>query len=167
MNTPYSHHLKAFTLEAAIRDLETAIVTFPAIDLRSRARESRGDGKWTRQEILGHLIDSASNNLQRFVRTQIPAHLESGRLVLPGYAQNDWIAINHYATRNWDDLVQLWAALNAQIAHIMRHVTPSSLQTPCAIGGGEPIPLEALMIDYVGHLKHHLEQIVQSSTGEA
>jgi DinB superfamily len=167
MNTPYAHHLEAFTLEAAIRELETAIATFPATDLRPHALESRGEGKWTRQEILGHLIDSASNNLQRFVRAQIPVHLETGRLVLPGYAQNEWIAVNHYATRSWDELTSLWTALNAQIAHIMRHVAPSSLQTPCVIGGGEPIALEALMIDYVGHVKHHLKQIAQSSTGDA
>src|SRR4030095_2595683 len=32
-------------------------------------------GKWSKKEILGHLIDSATNNHQRFVRTQMTEEL--------------------------------------------------------------------------------------------
>jgi hypothetical protein len=43
--------------------------------------------KWTRKQLLGHLIDSASNNYQRFVR------LQQGNLVgFPGYDQEFWVA---------------------------------------------------------------------------
>jgi DinB superfamily len=159
MNIHYAQHLSELTLDSAIRELETAVRQFPTRDLEIQASASRGEGKWTRQQLLGHLIDSALNNIQRFVRAQIPSHLEGGKLVLPGYAQNDWIAVNAYDARDWSDLAQLWKALNLQIAHVMRHASPSSLQTSCIIGGGEAMPLEAVMIDYVGHLKHHLEQI--------
>jgi hypothetical protein len=159
VNIHYAQHLSGLNLPSAIEELETAVRDFPARTLEARATQSRGDGKWTRQQLLGHLIDSALNNIQRFVRAQIPAHLEHGKLVAPGYAQNDWIAVNAYDARTWNDLVQLWTALNLHIAHVMRHASPSSLQTPCVIGGSEPLRLEEVMIDYVGHLKHHLEQI--------
>ncbi len=161
----YGQYLSALTLEAAIADLREALTdgqdTFLYLedDLLERPL---GTGKWTPKETVGHLIDSAGNNWQRFVRAQIPAHLTDGVLISPGYAQNEWVALQRYNERDRLDLIELWAALNEQILHIMEGVNPESLQTPCIVGGGSPMTLKAMMMDYVGHLKHHLEQLPEA-----
>jgi hypothetical protein len=69
--------------------------------------------------------------------------------------------VNHYVTRDWGELLELWDAVNTHILHVMDNVNTSKLQTHIKISGGDPITLEALMIDYVGHLKHHLAQILE------
>ena len=117
---------------------------------------SRGAGKWGRKEILGHLIDSAANNHQRFVRAQF-----SDRLVFPGYDQDAWVEANAYRSRAWSELVELWAAMNRHLAAAVERVPAGKLGTPCAIGEYEPKPLEWWIRDYVRHLKHHIEQIEQ------
>ncbi len=115
---------------------------------------ARGAGKWTRKEILGHLIDSAANNHQRFVRAQFTSPLS-----LPGYDQEAWVRLHRYRERPWGELVDLWVSLNRQVAAVIEFVPAEKLQTPCIIGGQEPKPLEWWMRDYLRHLKHHLEQI--------
>jgi DinB superfamily len=165
LKTPYSHLLKTATLETAIMELEFALkfegelIALPYIDTQKAGE----DGKWSKKQELGHLIDSALNNHQRFVRAQIHAHLENGVLRIAGYNQNDWVRIGEYQTRVWGELVRLWKSLNQQILHVMKNVAPEALQTPCTIGGGEPIALELVMIDYVGHLKHHIAHILEES----
>jgi hypothetical protein len=114
----------------------------------------RGPGKWVRKEILGHLIDSAANNHQRFVRAQFAAPLIS-----PGSDQNAWVSIHRYRERPWSELVDLWAALNGQVAAVIASVPAAKLQTPCIIGDRESASLAWWMQDYLRHLKHHLEQI--------
>ena len=118
------------------------------------ASKSRGAGKWNRKEILGHLIDSAANNHQRFVRAQ-----SSDPLVLPGYDQVAWVEANAYDSRAWSELVELWAALNRHLAAAVERVPAAKLGTICAIGDQEPKPLEWWIRDYVRHMKHHIEQI--------
>jgi len=115
----------------------------------------RGPGKWMKKEILGHLIDSAANNHQRFVRA--PA---ADPFVGPGYDQNAWVAANRYRERPWSELVDLWAGLNRHLAHVIAGVPAEKLQTRCLIGDSQPAPLEWWIRDYVHHLKHHLAQIV-------
>ena len=115
----------------------------------------RGPGKWMKKEILGHLIDSAANNHQRFVRA--PA---ADPFVGPGYDQNAWVAANRYRERPWSELVDLWAGLNRHLAHVIAGVPADKLQTRCLIGDSQPAPLEWWIRDYVRHLKHHLAQIV-------
>src|SRR5262245_20064045 len=68
-------------------------------------------GKWSRKEILGHLIDSAANNHQRFVRLQI-----TNRVDLPGYQQDHWVRLQHYQEDKWVDIVSLWQAYNKHLA---------------------------------------------------
>jgi hypothetical protein len=119
-----------------------------------RSLESRGDGKWVRREILGHLIDSAANNQQRFVRAR-----SSNPFVWPGYDQNAWVAAHAYRDRPWSELVDLWAAFNAQVAAAMESVPADRLATTCMIGNEPPASLEWWMRDYVRHMRHHLNQI--------
>ena len=116
--------------------------------------QDRGVGKWVRKEILGHLIDSAANNHQRFVRAQL-----TSPFVGPGYDQQAWVSLHRYRERPWADLVALWVALNRHVAAVIESVPAEKLQTPCIIGDHEPAPLEWWMRDYLRHLKHHLEQL--------
>ncbi len=120
----------------------------------AEASGDRGPGRWTRKEILGHLIDSAANNHQRFVRAQF-----TSPFVWPGYEQEAWVSVHGYRRRLWTELVDLWVSLNNHVAAVIEFVPQEKLQTPCAIGGGEPNSLEWWMNDYLKHLRHHLEQI--------
>ena len=112
-------------------------------------------GKWSRKEILGHLIDSASNNHQRFVRAQL-----DGALNFPAYAQEDWNRTQQYQSEPWVNLVGLWSSYNRHLAHVIAAIPESAGPTKCVIGSGAPITLEFLAADYVVHLEHHLEQIL-------
>ncbi len=165
MRTHYSHLLKTATLESAITELEFdlkfegELIALPYIDTQKAGE----DGKWSKKEELGHLIDSALNNHQRFIRAQIPVHLEDGILKFPGYAQNDWVQVGEYQTRVWGELVRLWKSLNQQILHVMKNTPLEAREIKCSIGGGEPVTLEFVMVDYVGHLKHHMSKILEKA----
>jgi len=138
-------------IDAALRDLRALTDADAAAD--------RGAGKWTCKEILGHLIDSAVNNHQRFLRAPV-----ADPFVWPGYEQNAWVAAQRYRDRPWAELLELWAAVNRHVAYAIASVPASSLQTRCTIGDGEPVTLEWLMHDYLRHLRHHLAQILDSRT---
>jgi hypothetical protein len=112
--------------------------------------------RWTIQEVLGHLIDSAANNHQRFVRAQFVE-----KLVFPKYEQNEWVGSQQYAAADWNRLVDLWAAYNRHLAHVIRCVKPKALPTICVIGPYEPVTLQFLIEDYVVHLKHHLQKMAE------
>lgn len=114
----------------------------------------RAAGKWSRKEILGHLVDSAANNHQRFVRAALAAPLE-----FPGYEQERWVSAQGYDGESWADLVQLWRSYNLHLHHVMMRIPGDRKSARCVIGGKEPVTLEWLMRDYVRHLRHHLEQI--------
>lgn len=122
------------------------------------ASAPRIEGKWSRKQILGHLIDSASNNHHRFVRAQIEKTLD-----MPSYTQNEWIATQSYQNRPWSDLVTLWTAYNQHLLHLIVTTPAENLNIPCRVAGDESGSLEFLMIDYVAHMQHHLNQIVATS----
>ncbi len=111
--------------------------------------------KWSRKEILGHLIDSASNNHQRFVRAQL-----SGEIRLGGYEQEQWVNSQEYQSEPWKNLVSLWSSYNHHLAHVISATPEERLKNVCYIGDGEPVSLEFLIKDYVRHLKHHIDQIL-------
>jgi hypothetical protein len=111
-------------------------------------------GGWSRKQVVGHLIDSASNNHQRFVRAALQPSLE-----FPGYQQDDNVRVQAPQEAAWDLLVDLWVAYNRYLAHIIARVPQAKLETPCRIGAGQPVTLGFLIEDYVTHLIHHLEQL--------
>lgn len=125
--------------------------------------------KWSPREIIGHLIDSASNNHQRFVRGQL-----QDDLVFPGYAQEDWVRIGRYADAPWGELVALWRTFNLQLARVMESTPEEVRRRPrerhdfatIGVSGppGEPPCLDHIMSDYVAHLLHHLGQIFAMNT---
>ena len=111
--------------------------------------------KWSKKEILGHLIDSAANNHQRFVRMQI-----ENNLPLPQYQQNEWVNVQHYNSRNWIDVVKLWLTYNMHLLHIMKNVDESKLSnTGEFLEYGEKT-LQFLIDDYVDHMEHHFKALL-------
>lgn len=112
-------------------------------------------GKWTRKEIIGHLIDSASNNHQRFVRAGI-----AGSLTFPGYPQAELVALQRPNDLPWALLVELWTSYNRYLAHVIAALPQSAVDVMCVIGENPPATLLYIADDYVAHLKHHLNQIL-------
>lgn len=130
------------------------------------AATPRARGKWSPKEILGHLIDSASNNHHRFVRAQLTADLE-----FPGYQQEEWVSAQRYQSAPWPALIGLWMHFNLHLARVIEAIPAASRQAPRArhnlheiawqpVPRDRPTTLEYLLRDYVGHLRHHLAQIL-------
>ena len=111
-------------------------------------------GGWSRMQVMGHLIDSASNNHQRFVRASL-----QGALEFPGYDQDGMVRVQAVQQADWLTLVALWAAYNRFLAHVIAHIPADKLETPCRIGSGNPVTLRYLAEDYLAHMLHHLRQI--------
>lgn len=110
-------------------------------------------GKWSKKEIIGHLIDSACNNQQKFVRMML---IEGGHLDFVGYQQDDWVAVQAYQSASWPELIALWAAYNRQLAHLIRHIPADKHGSTISIEGSKPFRLDFIVPDYVEHLRHHL-----------
>ncbi len=140
-------------LAAALRsEVDRAAGVFRRLG-EAEVTRSRGAGKWVRKELLGHLIDSAANNHQRFVRAQLGTPFE-----WPTYDQEAWVSLHRYRERAWGELVELWVALNRHVAAVIETVPAAKLQTPYG-DGAERNTLEWWMRDYLRHLKHHLAQL--------
>jgi hypothetical protein len=152
-----------------VRELLAAVEQgAPALLALSAAASARrpGRGKWSPREIIGHLVDSASHNHQRFVRAQFQDHL-----VFTGYEQDAWVVAQRYQDAPWPDLVALWAAFNRHLARVMvavpeavrrrehrRHNLHELAWRP--VPEGDVATLDYFMADYVGHLLHHLRQVL-------
>ncbi|MBS1858368.1 MAG: DinB family protein [Acidobacteria bacterium] len=119
------------------------------------AEQKPRSGGWSKKELLGHLIDSVSNNHQRFVRGQLVRRLE-----FPEYQQNEWVAAQDYATASWPDLVNLWLLFNRHLLHVLRHLPESAQSNEITVGGKAPVTLVKLAEDYLSHMNHHLAQIL-------
>lgn len=107
--------------------------------------------RWSISEVVGHLVDSACNNHQRFVRAQ-----HCTEFVFPKYDQNEWVVAAAYRASEWKSLVELWYHYNRQLAVLIRNIRVASLSTPCTITPYESSTLGFLVEDYLAHLKHHV-----------
>ncbi|HYV99466.1 MAG TPA: DinB family protein [Gemmatimonadaceae bacterium] len=162
ITTTYSHNLSDPTIAGAAAAISGALADETRLRGMSDADASQPTvlGKWSRKEILGHLVDSAANNVQRFVRAQIPAHLTNGMLVTPGYEQDEWVRTAAYQSRTWEEIIELWIALNRHVVHIIENFDLASANVSTVIGDGQPKPIEHVIVDYAGHLIHHHRQIL-------
>jgi hypothetical protein len=126
--------------------------------------------EWSAKEIIGHLIDSAANNHQRFVRAQF-----TDELVCQGYDQEAWVTSQKYNEESWPDLVHLWAAYNLHLLHfisvmpqdVLSRVRPNHNLDQVAwksVDKSTPTTLEYFVRDYAGHLQHHLNQVFERTT---
>jgi hypothetical protein len=118
-------------------------------------------GGWSRRQVMGHLIDSASNNHQRFVRASLQDSLE-----FPGYDQNGWARVQAAEEADWSLLVALWAKYNRYLAHVIAHLPTAKLEVPVRVGQDEPVTLKFLAEDYLRHMVHHLGQIGAAPVGQ-
>jgi hypothetical protein len=134
-------------LAAVLRDAMPWLVTVSEAEASVPERE----GKWSGKQVIGHLIDSAVNNLGRIVRMQI----EDGQS-FSGYEQMEWVSLQHYAEREWAQVLALWFALNEHVEWVIRHVEKARLANRGVIEG-ENVTLGFLIADYVAHMEHHLQ----------
>jgi hypothetical protein len=175
------HHLDAAggIARAAAAMPACAVELSNAVDAALPALRALGDeesrrrpapGTWSPREIVGHLIDSASNNHQRFVRASF-----QDDLVFAGYDQDQWVALQQYQDAPWEDLLILWASFNRHLARVMT-ATPLDIRRRerCShnfdriamrpVPAGTPATLEYFMEDYVQHLHHHLRQVHEAAS---
>ncbi len=128
---------------------------------------SRTPDKWSPKQIVGHLIDSAANNHQRFVRAQF-----THDLIFPGYQQEDWVNVQRYNDEPWPQLVDLWANYNLHLVHLISVMPTETLTKPRTnhnldqiawqtISQNQPTTLDYFVRDYVGHMHNHLRQILR------
>jgi len=112
--------------------------------------------KWSKKEILGHLIDSAANNHQRFVRIQY----EQEPVIF--YDQNEWNKLHHYNELNSGQLIQFWKMYNEHLVNLLKRIPRENMDRKGVSRNGERQPLGWYISDYVVHMEHHLKQIVDN-----
>jgi hypothetical protein len=159
--TPDDAPAYALALQSTTRDAAQWLAVLPQPVIAWRPTPSA----WSIKEIIGHLVDSAANNHQRFVRAE-----QQSDLVFPEYDQEHWVRAQAYDAAPWTELVSLWAAYNAHLARVMSTLPASARERrherhnlhqigwrPFA--ADQPATLGDLMHDYVLHLEHHLSQV--------
>jgi len=139
--------------EKLLSVIETAEPKLRAVSASESAKPLLSGG-WSRKQVIAHLIDSASNNHQRFVRA-----VQQTSLDFPEYDQDGNMRVQAPQEADWPLLVSLWAAYNRYLAHVIARLPASKLETPCRIGSGKPVTLGFVATDYLTHLVHHLGQI--------
>ena len=132
---------------------------------QSKTTKKIAEDKWSPNEILGHLVDSAINNHRRFVLMQIQHNL-----VFDGYDQDAWVKKQNYQFRDWNILLNLWLVLNKNIIVVLKNVNPDLWNKRfkrhnlhqiawMTVPKANPISIEYFVKDYFGHLTHHINQI--------
>jgi hypothetical protein len=119
------------------------------------ASRPREPGKWSPKELLGHLIDSATNNHNRFVRGILDPEVR-----LPKYEQEGWVRAQRYSGTEWGALIDFWRLYNLHLARVIEGIPADRVEVPCRIGDNPPMTLGDLAADYVLHLEHHIRQVL-------
>jgi hypothetical protein len=133
-------------LDGVIRAAVSWLVTLSDEDASVPERE----GKWSAKEVVGHLTDSAVNNLARMVRMQGP-----DPLAFAGYEQEAWVRRQDYREREWSAVLGLWFALNEHVVWMVRHIERDLLANEGMIEG-DRLTLGYLIEDYIAHMQHHM-----------
>jgi len=143
-------------MKDTVNDLIDAIDDFLKINQEAIDWENKtSPDKWSKKEIIGHLIDSAQINLQRFVRC---TYEENFKLI---YAQDEWVAAAHYQDTDIKEILDLWILLNRQIVRVLLNYPANRSQAQCDNDKNEVKlhTVEWLAADYVRHMQHHLGQV--------
>ena len=139
----------AFQLEAIIDQHLAALHAM----LKEKMAYKPSPDKWSKKEIIGHMIDSAQNNIRRFIVAQYD---ENPHIV---YKQDNWVALSNYQNYDVTDLVNLWYLINKHVVIILKNMQPDMLQRKCLTENDHTI--EWLAQDYIRHLRHHLHQVLE------
>ena len=115
-------------------------------------------GRWTRKQIVGHLLDSATNNRQRFVRAA-----SEGSFNGPNYGQDAWVAAHGYAEQTWETLLSWWEVEHEILMAIVDRIHESRFEAECVLDADAPVTLRFLIEDYVAHQRWHLKQLLAVS----
>lgn len=142
-------------LNSLIQQVPQKIKNLAVEDLSKRPAQN----KWSGKEILGHLCDSAVNNLQRFIRVQF----EDQPFVITAYEQEKWVSVQKYQDTSINDIMELWVCLNRQIARIITGIPREKYLYLCKIDNSQTVTLQALVEDYLDHMNHHLTQIYEKN----
>jgi hypothetical protein len=137
----------ASEIDSLIESWRTKLLELDAVSAHSKPAPDR----WSISEVVGHLVDSACNNHQRFVRAQYCTDF-----VFPKYEQNEWVAAANYQESDWGSLVELWYHYNRLMAGLIRNMRTSKLSTACTITPYETCTLGFLVTDYLDHMKRHV-----------
>lgn len=150
-------------MKEVVRELREIVETFskriaeiPEVEFSAKPIST----KWSKKEVLGHLIDSAENNLRRFI---------CGQYELPPtkirYEQDFWVNANGYKNSPSSEVVTNWKLINLKICRVLSSMPPENYFKQCDLGKTEAnlYTIEWLAVDYVKHLKHHLNQIIPAS----
>ena len=151
---PVVHHTNMKTVADDLESRLTVAKRLRETDARTVSQRP-APGKWSAKETLGHLIDSAANNHQRFVRVQLYDDLD-----LPGYEQESWVAVQGYQEAAWGDLLWLWKAFNEHLVRIIALIPEEKLARTFRVAGEEPVTLGYWVEDYLRHMQKHLGQIL-------
>lgn len=119
-----------------------------------RAGEKSAPDRWSSKEELGHLIDSATVNHQRIVRTIL-----EDRPALYDYDGDRWVALHEYQSSHWTELIRLWLAINEHILRVVDTITTDLWARTCTVGDSAPMTLSALVGSYIDHMLDHLGHI--------
>jgi hypothetical protein len=149
-------------METVVKELESIVESysqkFTQISDQDFSAKPNPD-KWSRKEVIGHLIDSAHNNLRRFIVGQYD---HQPNIV---YQQDFWVKANTYQQAPKDDVIQLWRLINLQIAAVLASMPKENYSRICNTGKNTPElnTIEWLAADYVKHMKHHINQVIAGS----
>jgi hypothetical protein len=138
----------AFELEAVI---DQHIAALHAM-LKDKMGYKPSPAKWSKKEIMGHMIDSAQNNIRRLIAAQY----EEAPMIV--YKQDNWVAISNYQNYDITDLINLWYLLNKHFAVILKNTSAETMQRKCRTE--DLHTLEWIAQDYLKHLRHHLHQVL-------
>ncbi|GGD06264.1 DinB family protein [Hyunsoonleella pacifica] len=139
-------------LELLLSDGLNYIANAPEIEFSKKLSSK----KWSKKEILGHLIDSAINNLQRFTEIQF----ETEPYIIKQYSQDELVKANHYQSADTKELLDLWIALNNRILFVIKNQNEETLNYKVHTNNTTIVDLKFLIKDYVDHLSYHLNQIM-------
>lgn len=141
-------------LDHLLKTIPSLLEQIPEAEFKNKPKPE----KWSKQEIVGHLIDSATNNHQRFIRIQF----ENDPKIV--YEQDDYVKYNHYNNLSKEHVIKFWTLYNKHILEIIKRIPEENLKRTGLTNSTDKLTLEWLINDYVIHLEYHMKQVVDFPT---